>query len=183
MEHGFLRVWIVMAPAPTTRLEALSSRHDSKILRSTNAGCSKTTSPVHVSPRDAQRKYSLVSPHTSFHLNACLTVGLPCMVCIRSAVGTTLVTATYGLEVGEDMSDKYLSAFEIGVKSIQLFISGTSILEFVPILSRVPTWIPGTGYLRELAEIRRATHRLRDLPWNDAREAVVSSSILESPVI
>ena len=94
--------------------------------------------------------------------------------CLGSSVGATLVTTTYGLEVGGDLSDKYLSAFETGVKSIHLFISGKSILEFLPILAHVPTWLPGAGYLRKLVDIRRATYRLRDLPWSDAREVVVS---------
>ena len=97
-----------------------------------------------------------------------------CPWTLGSGVGATLVTTTYGLDVGGDLNDKYLSAFETGVKSIQLFLSGTSILEFLPILSHIPHWAPGTGYLRKLVDIRRATLRLRDLPWSDARDAVVS---------
>ncbi|PIL22734.1 cytochrome P450 [Ganoderma sinense ZZ0214-1] len=93
---------------------------------------------------------------------------------IRYGVGAAIVTTTYGLDVGGDLSDKYLSAFETGVKSIQLFLSGTSILEFLPTLSYIPPWVPGAGYLRKLVEIRRATLRLRDLPWRDARDAVLS---------
>ena len=64
------------------------------------------------------------------------------------------------------------------MKSIRLLISGSLIFEFLPILSHVPTWVPCAGYLRELVDVRRAVHRLRDLPWGDARAVVVVSPSL-----
>ncbi|TBU50720.1 cytochrome P450 [Dichomitus squalens] len=91
---------------------------------------------------------------------------------VRSAIGATLVTITYGVDVTMDSSDTLLSTFEEGVKSIQLFVSGSSVLEFIPILSRLPTWLPGTAYLRDLARTRQATYRMRDVPWNAAKEAL-----------
>ena len=84
-----------------------------------------------------------------------------------------MVTATYGLKVAEDSNDIYLSTFEDGIRAANLFFTCSSILEFFPVLARVPTWLPGTGYLRTIRDIRLASHKLRDLPWEDASKALV----------
>lgn len=91
-----------------------------------------------------------------------------------SSVGATLMKAAYGVKVTAAPDDKYLIAYEDPLPGFHLLITGTSILEFFPFLARVPLWMPGTGFLHKLAYYRKATAIFRDMPWADARAAIVS---------
>ena len=85
-----------------------------------------------------------------------------------------ILKATYGLEVAPS-EDKYISLFEEGIKSVHLIVAG-ALLEYFPSLSKVPTWVPGTGFIRNVNEARKLTADLRDIPWNDAKKRLVSEN-------
>lgn len=93
---------------------------------------------------------------------------------MESAIGTHIVKVTYGLETTQK-DDKYIKAFEDSVTTLDLLVSGSSILEFLPLLARFPTWTPVIGpSLQRLADSRAAQEKIRTLPWVDAKEAYVS---------
>ena len=81
---------------------------------------------------------------------------------------------TYGIRVSEE-SYKYLNLVEEGNSTEEHLISGTSILEFIPALARLPTWLPGTSFLRTLERGREAVLRMRTVPWNDTKHGLVAS--------
>lgn len=85
-----------------------------------------------------------------------------------------MIKVTYGLNVARS-NDKYLSTLERGMDGFGLLAHKYApLLEVFPKLARIPTWIPGTGFLRRLAAARQATYALRDIPWSAAKEATVS---------
>lgn len=91
-----------------------------------------------------------------------------------SSLGELLFRAAYGLQTA-DVDDKYIATFEEVLAGVDLLLTGpTSILEFFPLLARVPAWLPGTSLLRRIAHYRELTIKFREVPWADAKEALVS---------
>ena len=91
---------------------------------------------------------------------------------------------TYGIQIAEK-DDKYLALVEGGSATGEHLIAGTSILEFLPVLGRLPTWLPGASFLRTLERCREAVRQLRFVPWNDTKHGVLVSiikrSLMQSP--
>ena len=95
----------------------------------------------------------------------------------RSSLGELLVRAAYGLQTSET-GDKYMTIFEEAITSLDLVSARWNILEFFPILAKLPTWLPGTSSLRRLAHYRQVIRDMRDIPWADAKEAIVSPRLI-----
>ena len=89
-----------------------------------------------------------------------------------SALGTSICKAAHGLDVAEK-DDRRMEIFERALKSVDILIEGATVLEYMPFLTSIPTWLPGTGFLRRLAEDKKHAHMLRELPWMQAKEMVV----------
>ena len=73
-----------------------------------------------------------------------------------------------------------MGIFERALKSVDVLVEGSTVLEYMPFLTAIPTWLPGTGFLRRLAEDRKYAHMLRELPWTQAKEMVVRVALLFS---
>ncbi|RDX52095.1 CyP450 monooxygenase [Lentinus brumalis] len=94
---------------------------------------------------------------------------------VRYSVGTTLLKVAYGLQTMET-DDKYISTFDEAIKSLDLLMPGTTFIEFFPVLARFPTWFPGMGVLRRMANHRRVVTEIPDNTWNDAKSAASSGN-------
>ena len=90
----------------------------------------------------------------------------------RSAVGTANCKAAHGLKIA-DANDEKMAVFEKAQENVAFLIEGSTILEYLPFLTSIPKWVPGTGFLRWLQESREAAWRLRDMPWIEMKDAVV----------
>ncbi|RPD62594.1 cytochrome P450 [Lentinus tigrinus ALCF2SS1-7] len=105
---------------------------------------------------------------------------------IRYAVGTANCKAAHGLEVAHD-NDSKMAVFEKAQENVAFLTEGSTLLEYLPFLARVPKWVPGASFLRWLEESREAAWMLRDMPWIEMKDAVrsgqyhpsVASSMLE----
>ena len=62
---------------------------------------------------------------------------------------------------------------ESGVAATNEFLSNASILEYVPLLARLPRWLPGTGVVRRVAQARAMNLAVRESAWDDAMHAQV----------
>ena len=92
-----------------------------------------------------------------------------------SSVGAAIIETCYGLPVADE-DDKYIALFKETASTINLTTPGSSlVLETFPILAQIPTWVPGTGFLRTLARTRQMTAAMRDIPWRDFKKAMVNS--------
>lgn len=98
-----------------------------------------------------------------------------------STLGSSVIKVTYGLDVARS-NDKYLSTLERGMEGFALLAHEyTPLFEVFPKLAQIPTWLPGTMFLRHLASARRATYALRDVPWRAAKYAIVSFRHIIAP--
>ncbi|KAI0754761.1 cytochrome P450 [Daedaleopsis nitida] len=100
---------------------------------------------------------------------------------IRYTLGEMHISTSYGLQAA-DAVDKYAAMFEELLASVDILLTGsTRIIEFVPLLARVPTWLPGIGVLlRRIAYYRELTTEAREAPWADAKDAIASGTASES---
>ena len=98
-----------------------------------------------------------------------------------SALGSTIIRATYGLETAET-GDKYIVAAERATDDFLklLAASASSVLQYIPALARAPTWLPGTGFLRQLEHVRNWTYEMRTMPWEDGKAQIVSNFPMSS---
>ncbi|KAI0754764.1 cytochrome P450 98A3 [Daedaleopsis nitida] len=92
---------------------------------------------------------------------------------IRDSLGEVFIRTAYGLNPSES-NNKYTGLFEKAISDLDVLISGTNLLEFFPFLANVPTWLPGTSFLRRLADIRHTTTAIREVPWADSKEAILT---------
>lgn len=76
-----------------------------------------------------------------------------------------------------EQDDQRMEIFERALKSVDILIEGSTILEYMPFLTAIPTWVPGTGFLRRLVEDRNYAHMLRELPWTQAKQMVVRAML------
>ncbi|KAI0754760.1 cytochrome P450 [Daedaleopsis nitida] len=98
---------------------------------------------------------------------------------IRDSLGEVLIRGAYGLQTA-DTGDKYIATFEEVIASLDLLLTGTQILEFFPFLARFPTWMPGTASLRRMAHYRALTVKIREIPWADAKNAIIAGTASDS---
>lgn len=91
-----------------------------------------------------------------------------------SALTSVVLGSLYGMTLAEE-KDPNVEVFEKGLESVEFLISNSSWLEYLPIqvVESLPTWLPGMGVIRQLAEIREAVMTLRDIPWEYAKNALV----------
>lgn len=84
------------------------------------------------------------------------------------------IGTSYGLQAAAAV-DKYAAMFEELLDSVDILLTGpTKIIEFIPLLARAPTWLPGIGgLLRRIAYYRDLTTEAREAPWADAKDALV----------
>lgn len=130
------------------------------------AGCSGHYWTVRISLMTPSVSECIYSPLATSPLNIC-----------DSSFGATFIEMAYGLPNQED-KNKIVDEFEDALTSMSIMVSGTSLLEFLPVLGRVPTWLPGTSFLRLLEHYRKVMLTVRELPWAMVKSAVVSSVCL-----
>lgn len=90
-----------------------------------------------------------------------------------SVLNSSLIKVAYGLETAAQ-DDKHISTFEVAIASVDLLLSGTHFIDFLPFLTRLPSWFPGMAILDRMAYYHRAVTTMKDDTWNDAKSAMVS---------
>lgn len=93
----------------------------------------------------------------------------------QSAVTATILRVTYGLQVsGRD--DEYVVLAEATV-AIQnaITVPGKYLVEVLPFLRFLPSWLPGAKFRREGKTWMPITRRMRDAPWDFTMKTIVRS--------
>jgi hypothetical protein len=84
----------------------------------------------------------------------------------------------YGIKV-TDVNDPYIStAEEVMGGMAQAAVPGNFLVDLLPILKYVPSWIPGAGFKQKGAYWRRVTVDMVEKPFEYVKEALVSSACL-----
>ncbi|OBZ67543.1 O-methylsterigmatocystin oxidoreductase [Grifola frondosa] len=100
----------------------------------------------------------------------------------RFTISSSLIM--YGFE---PQDDKYFFLLEKASESTaEGLVSGTFLVEFIPFLKYIPSWVPGAGFQKKFAEWRAASAGLRDIPFGVAKEAFnagTASSCIETALL
>nr|BED43020.1 cytochrome P450 monooxygenase [Trametes versicolor] len=99
---------------------------------------------------------------------------------IRFAVTATILRVTYGLQVsGRD--DEYVVLAEATV-AIQnaITVPGKYLVEVLPFLRFLPSWLPGAKFRREGKTWMPITRRMRDAPWDFTMKTIRDGSAVSS---
>ncbi|TFK80093.1 cytochrome P450 [Polyporus arcularius HHB13444] len=89
---------------------------------------------------------------------------------LRYSLMVIVLGAIYGMDVAEN--DPHIATFEKGLEMVKFLTSNSSWIKYVPFIGRVPIWLPGTGVLRRLADIRKAALSIRNMPWDYAKDSL-----------
>ncbi|KAI0753229.1 cytochrome P450 [Daedaleopsis nitida] len=91
----------------------------------------------------------------------------------------TIIAVTYGLDVhSKPENDKYIRIAEQTMRSFHAaFELGKYAVEVFPFVRYLPAWFPLAGFKRELPRWRADSRRLRDEPWEAAKEAMQRGTV------
>ena len=93
-----------------------------------------------------------------------------------STFASSVLKAVYGIEVAE-RGDKIVDTVELAMEGVALGLTpGAFLVEYLPFLRYVPEWLPGAGFQKRLRRWRDASHTMVDLPFEEAKMAMVSSA-------
>ena len=95
---------------------------------------------------------------------------------LDSTFASSVLKAVYGIEVAE-RGDKIVDTVELAMEGVALGLTpGAFLVEYLPFLRYVPEWLPGAGFQKRLRRWRDASHTMVDLPFEEAKMAMVSSA-------
>ncbi|EMD35326.1 hypothetical protein CERSUDRAFT_96445 [Gelatoporia subvermispora B] len=88
----------------------------------------------------------------------------------RLITGATILELVYG-ECAEDPDHPYLkNAQDAVVSSLEAFLPGNLMVEFLPFLRYMPSWFPGTEFKKKLPKWRSQMIALREFASNDVND-------------
>ncbi|KDR77596.1 hypothetical protein GALMADRAFT_245744 [Galerina marginata CBS 339.88] len=97
----------------------------------------------------------------------------------RNAVAVILKVA-YGYQV-ESIDDPLVLQLEQGLKMTgTLSVPGKFLVEFIPLLRFVPSWIPGAGFKRYALAIGKKRAQIESVPFEWATKQIATGNFIES---
>lgn len=94
-----------------------------------------------------------------------------------SLFGAVIIQVGYGIDVDKSDVD-YLEIAEKAMETFSLaFLPGKYLVETLPILRHLPSFLPGAGFKREAAEWYPLVQRMLNVPWEAAMAALVSDAL------
>ena len=92
---------------------------------------------------------------------------------IPSAVGGIAISLTYGLDIKET-DDPHIKWLETALEGISdVAGSGVYLVDILPILRHVPSWVPGAAFQKKAKELRKIQEDFRHLPYNETLRNIV----------
>ncbi len=93
-------------------------------------------------------------------------------------MSTSIISIAYGLEVKPE-NDHNIQLCEAAIGQLsRAALHGYYLVDVVPILKHVPSWIPGAGFKAYAEEARPKTMAMLEVPYGEARERIVSPLVL-----
>ncbi|KAI0089003.1 cytochrome P450 [Irpex rosettiformis] len=104
------------------------------------------------------------------------------MTHVRQSTGALILRLTFGYNVAEDQAEDPL--VKIVEKAMQGFARasepGTFLVDSIPILKHIPSWVPGAGFKREAANMRRDLEELYDVPYTFVKNEMSKGPVTPS---
>lgn len=91
---------------------------------------------------------------------------------VRNTVGRLIIQLTYGIEVLPE-NDPYVSLADRTMHNVtRVIVPGTYMVDILPILKYLPSWLPGLEFRKVVKEINKDFKDLTDLPYEYAKNAL-----------
>ncbi|KAF9466021.1 cytochrome P450 [Collybia nuda] len=96
---------------------------------------------------------------------------------IRDSFSAMIMDVTYGIKISET-DDPYISTAEEAVNGIsQAAIPGQFIVDFLPILNYVPSWMPGASFRRKAKYWKSLNVEMMERPFEHVKQPLTVSSV------
>ncbi|PCH43276.1 cytochrome P450 [Wolfiporia cocos MD-104 SS10] len=94
------------------------------------------------------------------------------MTHLRHMAGALIIGVAYGLEV-QPKDDPYVATAERALHAMAMAgNAGSFLVDYIPILKYVPTWLPGAGFKRKAMEWRKSTTAMVEVPYKAVKKAI-----------
>lgn len=88
--------------------------------------------------------------------------------------GAIIMDVAYGIEV-LPVGDPYILTAEASFANVtQVCVPGAYMVDMLPILKYVPSWMPGAGFKRKAKEWKKVTDAVLEAPFEAMRREIVS---------
>ncbi|KAI0354238.1 CyP450 monooxygenase [Trametes cingulata] len=92
---------------------------------------------------------------------------------IKLSLSATILTAVHGLPI-EDITYHYVKILNESEKGVaEAFTPGAFLVEFIPWLRHVPSWVPGTGWQKKVLRWRAQANAICEDPYRAAQDAAM----------
>ena len=92
--------------------------------------------------------------------------------------GSSIMRVVYGIEIDEEPVDYLKMAEDTMTIFSKAFQPGKHLIETLPFLRHLPSWIPGASVKRDGEAWRPVVWKLVEEPWKYAMAAMVSTLLL-----
>ena len=97
---------------------------------------------------------------------------------LLSAIGSTIMSMTYGVDVKET-DDPLIGLAEAATESAsQAIIPGAFLVDMIPILKYIPEFVPGTGFQKQARIWRKVQEDSKERPYLASIEAMVPFCVI-----
>jgi len=94
-----------------------------------------------------------------------------------SFTASVFILLTYGHRVISAADDQYVQLSEIAFKgTLESGAAGLMPVDVFPVLKHFPSWLPGMGFKRRAASVRKDVQVMRDTLFEMAKEKMASLS-------
>ena len=81
----------------------------------------------------------------------------------------------YGIDVSE-RGDRIIEVIDAAMEGVAEGLTpGAFLVEYFPFLQHLPEWLPGAGFQKKLRRWRTASHEMVNMPFAQAKAAMVGS--------
>ena len=92
-----------------------------------------------------------------------------------STFAASVLKTMYGIDAAGE-NDPFIEAVDAGLEGqIQGMVAGKFLVEYLPFLRYIPTWVPGARAQRLFSKWQVAGNRLKELPYDALKASLVSS--------
>jgi len=92
---------------------------------------------------------------------------------LSSAFAATILSVAYGITI-KDSDDPYISIAETALNGFAIAgTPGAFLVDYLPLLKHVPSWVPGAGFKRKAVYWARVNEDLRNKPFLHVKDQLV----------
>ena len=85
-----------------------------------------------------------------------------------------MLRITYGYTPQEGAEwESLIASFGEALETLNALTPGAWLVDALPFLRHLPSWVPGTGFKKTAAEMRKSLHDMADMPYNFTKQEMV----------